>query len=735
VALSQKFRRYGLRRDNNLSDVSDPNASLTNILNNLGTDIPGSFTSEDVEAIREIRSTSIFPDSLKQLADTAKETTILVDDIPFNTIIQPIVRIEDTLNRYRAFTGDPSPLISKMGPKAFLIPSDLIDTANTSLNAIKETFLDLTSDRIIETDDFWTYGEFIINDKFDLTFPDEFGGVLWEGYFSPNPTDASYNFSVTTNGLVHVEWRRNDTDSWKSLVSIYAKERQVNVTASTSTTITIDPGEVINVAVGDLIVSQNNVFVESISGSTLTLSDTVSISAPTTITLANNDLGNLSYTKSFSLGTLLLDRGDNVQMRFFSWYPMDEIEGTLTQKYCSFQYIGRFFDYYYLSADEPSNQRGEFEVLEFLDRAVIPSRSIFNDDGIVRDFKISEVVNILYEPSFDIGDVIKAGPTNITLYSNEKYLTGTSSVLQNTEVGNFIIPASTANFDPLNKYIQIKDTVTEDRLNNKRIISEPYVSNTDLTVSVNFIDNDGFIDYFVVDTSGNNVTIVSNSGDTSLLREGMICVTSTTNDFVTITDISTSNTFTTSDSLSLTNEYVYIYSNTGLQDLSKEVLCQNVFGKITQTTVSTGNQIQVDSEQGITSGQTVHFFPEIITGTTVTSVSGSGTNTLVTLSQNITGEIESGSTVVFAPAGASADVESCISPLDLSPPFIGNATGLETPRGIKSSFVDGFDILVENLNIEETSIASQIGTTTFANVDSLIPLQTGAFKILARKTS
>ena len=78
MSQSRKYRSFGVRRENNLSDIDNKVQALNNLLN----DLPGveeesgiTFISEDLDAIRGLKDTDIGPDSFIQLALTAPRTT------------------------------------------------------------------------------------------------------------------------------------------------------------------------------------------------------------------------------------------------------------------------------------------------------------------------------------------------------------------------------------------------------------------------------------------------------------------------------------------------------------------------------------------------------------------------------------------------------------------------------------------------------------------------------------
>jgi hypothetical protein len=163
---------------------------------------------------------------------------------------------------------------------------------------------------------------------------------------------------------------------------------------------------------------------------------------------------------------------------------------------------------------------------------------------------------------------------------------------------------------------------------------------------------------------------------------------------------------------------LYIYSNQGLIDASKDKACEGVFGYMVTNTVLAGNNtIQLTSVDGIVNGLYAQFTGSIPFGTTVTGVDAV-TNT-ITLSALLTDKLSSPGSVVYATTAESK--EACVVPLDTAPPFLGTLDGVSTDgKGINSApSVDTFTVNANALalNIPTADIvsltAAQSVTATF----------------------
>jgi hypothetical protein len=732
MSRSRKYRSFGVLRNNNLSDIQNGVAALNNILRNspgVGGDI--SFISEDLDVIRGLKDTNINRDSFLQLRGSAVVETVLSSNNVFSeVVINPLIRLEDRFRQYRTVTGNPPYFASGQGPKAYFIPSNLLPSNFTKETKIDDEVSGVLSDPLTQTsDDFWMLGEFSINDRFRPDFLDGFGGILWEGYFIPNPATTTHGFNYTTSGLYHVEYDRFSDGDWEVAKSIYAKKRNVLVSANVTSdsTVILNEGEGRYVSVGDILDANTEIQIIGISGDTITLDNDVTFTAGQELTFSM-PLGEESVSGQYVINEIL-DRAETPQMklRIFWWFPNDNPSDF---KYLRTGITGRFgFDYFFMNQEPASNNYSSGSIAELLDIAITPSQEKMGDQSEYTEFKSKTSTETLYVPKSSLSEIIKDSIT-ISFNLGNRSTTGNFS---QTEIGNIIVPQTSTDLGSvIPKNMRIKNLLASNVTSNARIVNQVWPESRS-SYAVNVIDHNGLIDYFVVPSSSDN-TLVTVS-DTSRLRRNLICITSSTgsDDFIYITEIVNSTQFRTSANLNISaDEYLFVYSNAGILDRSLDVFCVGVFGQVTANTASQGtNTLELISATGITNGQVVQFGSDIATNTTVTNVSG----TTITLSQNIVSEIKSGETIVFAPAGTTVNKEICVLPLDLSPPFIGVDSGLDTGGKSISSSADQFNLKVLNLSFDGEGIVQTVSSSE--NYNRLIRVKTGnqidTFSIISTK--
>jgi hypothetical protein len=526
------------------------------------------------------------------------------------------------------------------------------------------------------TDDFWILGEFQINDRFRPEFEDSYGGIMWEGYYIPNPSTTVHTFFYETSGLFHVEYDRFGDGNWQTIKSIYAKQRSVLVQNSGTnvTTITLQANETRYVSVGDFLSTDSEAIVTSVGATTIVLSKAITVTAGQTL-IFDMSLGEAITSGQYTINEIL-DRGETPQMRkrIFWWFP-NTVGYSPDYKYLRNRISGRTtYDYFFLNSELASATASAGSARELLENAITPSQDVFTNQ-----FKSTKTTTSLYTPKPFLNQITKAS-VNIDFDQGARSMTGTFSA---TEIGNYVVPTAVADLGTvIPKNTRIRDLLGSTTATQARLVDVVWPASRS-NYSVNLIDHNGLVDYFVVTSSGNVVTILSSSGTTASLKKDMYCVYNNVNQFVRITEIISPTSFRTSANLGLTNSYVYVYANAGVVDRSLDVYCVGVFGQVLSAQALVGtNTLQLNSVTGITTGMIVQFGNSIPSPTAVLSIAGNQ----ITLTNNLTATINQDETVVFAPIGTTVNKEICVLPLDLSPPFIGVPTGLDTDgKGIRSS--------------------------------------------------
>ena len=254
----KEFNRFGLRRDNNFSDLPSPATALNNILNTptmLGNE--ESFTVTDLEPIQGIYVTNITTSTFNSLDGVTVSFTVVVNGVIDNTqnpkVYRPLIKIKNRLDTAYFSTGEPF-FLGGDGPTATyydsnniirdpellvlnqVYPVGKVVLANnnrlyvTKIGAVTTTQLthtsgevngfvhvgvrDITSvylnrdyepvtgEDITISDNFWERGQFIYGNKVQNSFISLFGGVNWKGLYKPTVSGRTTFWLRTTGSTV-----------------------------------------------------------------------------------------------------------------------------------------------------------------------------------------------------------------------------------------------------------------------------------------------------------------------------------------------------------------------------------------------------------------------------------------------------------------------------------------------------------------------------------------------------
>lgn len=140
---NRKYLKFGLRADNNLADLGDQSSALGNVLDNLDKGIvdvfgnPVGFRVEDVVPIQNLSQTDLDA-TVSSSGGIPQAWTWLREEIKFETVadetgatsnisIQPLITLQDEINKFKTILGDPPFIGGGTGPIATVIPGNRLN--------------------------------------------------------------------------------------------------------------------------------------------------------------------------------------------------------------------------------------------------------------------------------------------------------------------------------------------------------------------------------------------------------------------------------------------------------------------------------------------------------------------------------------------------------------------------------------------------------------------------------
>ena len=204
------YQKFGLRRDNNLGDLTNASTGLTNILNDVvsGQD----FRAEDLSVIKGMYSQGLDADTFLQVGGSAEEVTI-VDDAgrPVDEKKKPYVSYKNRLDLSAIYAGTPR-IYGGDGLNASYYDFDQVATTiPTNDNDIINSGVWVSGNPGIPfaKDQFWEKGRFGWAKKLHEKSASVGGGIEWEGYYVPTGT-GNHSFDISTSGCWTFDFQRED---------------------------------------------------------------------------------------------------------------------------------------------------------------------------------------------------------------------------------------------------------------------------------------------------------------------------------------------------------------------------------------------------------------------------------------------------------------------------------------------------------------------------------------------
>ena len=731
------YKRIGIRRDKNLSDVDDSKAALNNVLDGLATGVNQTFIAEDLNAIKNIFASGMTGEQYRLVGGSAIEETVSAN---INLAVEPRITYQNRLDQNRLFSGIPR-LNGGDGPIARYFDRDQIINAGSGAAALQ-----VWEGEPFTTDKFWEAGNFAWDRKIHPSAANVNGGVEWEGWFVPTRT-GKYSFQVDSTGNQTFDFQ---DQSWSGTTSnhigvagTYKEYSRIGITSSLPIA-AVSSGNVItlknlsdikHVGVGQsvgLTISNIN----STASAPLTVegydrtTGAIALTPPASgdaVTGSISDSTNVDFTKGVNQSVYSDQEIDYVLTEYkpyrirFRYFIPQVHDGSLADRnydvnvklidagnYANLRYT-QLYDINYDFSDEA---KGDFNT--YFDNSIRSGGGTIGAGGPGQG--TSNYVTVRTNKKIDI----KYSPLGKTRSSSELSTlslntTANSPVINidntsNIEIGNYV-------YDDTNKAGTVvipEGTRIIDLNPNSVIILSNNATATTSGTSLKFVDHRGFVKRIVANNGSttNDITIHSNYDRTDI-RKGMLIIGDNLSENNTkINDVTTGTSqdikiSPTRGSIS-TNQVFYIYQSDGLINDGLTSFCQptidttqNVCVSVTRDHNPGESELFVNSVDGITTGDSVlgfYFEHQVTDGilvhTTVVDSVDPSTNSFTIKKKLNDGTLEGTSVQKLIASGnnftisginylVTDDKSRCCPQKETSPPFQATEEGMQTTSEFK----------------------------------------------------
>lgn len=753
--MAQKiFQKFGVIREQNLSDIEDLTVSLNNLLDKLVEDaVNDSFISEDLDCIRNISTTGITNEGFLVFANN--EETLLSPVTQTLEAFRPSKTYQNRLDIIRVFSGEPrlsggNGLTAKYY-NASQIKNDLIngDAGDVPLFSGSP----VATETGVDQNTTWTNGRFDYNGKISDAMSGFGGGVQWEGFFIPTFT-GSHEFEALQSGLFHMDFQAEGTPEG---TGGYTTAKRIGAENSV-TVIKQDSGSANNVVRLKNLSDQKFVGLGlTVSGTGINSTDGGNIGAFDQVTgditlsgaTATGSVGDeSSLTMRKKLGeqgfvrwkSPILEKFRRYKIKFRFFFPtsLENQNVNRVDKFLEFDFTQplssqsnlRYTRLYTLDYDFSEEAKGR--VFNFRDSSILfgggeVGENTNNANGYVT-VKTDKKVDIKYVPKKILGtgtDLINGITRRILtvdIVSGSKLvlLSDTTGI----EIGNKVFGTN----------VPAGAEVIEVIINEGMFISTPFTS-TNSGETLTLINHRGFVKRVTGTCTGTTLSITS--GNTDDLKDGMIVIGNdgTNGDFSNYTKITTSASTTQlelSSSKTMTSTFFYFYQSKGLLNDSLVDFCLTSGSLQTRCLITTQQASEGDTEIFVEGGSN---FDAV--GNTGWDAQGSAFDGG---SSDIVGKNTSGGTFsivinegLVRPISAGANFTTtnnndsrilCCPPTDTSPPFQAVETGLRTTSSDPKLVLDKGNLVFDNLSatIAAGNVSSANASST---VDRSILIETG----------
>ncbi len=741
------FKRVGVRRERNLSDLSDTKEGLNNLLDTLIDETGNTFVSEDLDPIRNIYAEGLTSGQYQKVAGSRTQYT---KSNGSNADFKPAITYQNQLDKFEVFSGTPR-LAGGNGLTARYYNNDDIDISQVGI----------FTGTAFQEDNFWEAGNFKWTGKITPMSDNSNGGIEWEGYFIPTRTSKA-TFSYNTTASYTFEFQTEGADTYTEHMRVGTVPVSIGGNVSfggTFTTSASAAGNTItlttaskraNVAVGQTVTGPGNivagstVYSVSESDGTVTLvhpdvtepdggTPAVTGSYSNTSTTFFSDTG-VSTRKYYTTYVLEEYQKYKIRMRYFvprwrsSASTWQEIDSDSQERIADFNIsrnIGgsedslRYTELFAHDYDFSDESKGKFPI--FVDNSILfggTTTSALGSSTNSAEYvkvKSTKKIDIKYIPPTSLSAITKASRNGTTVSGTPVIVLSSTTGI---EIGNYVfgtgIPdGARIRSLVINQYVLIDTNATSTGTNTHT-----------------YIDHRGFVKRATGSTSGTTLTI--SSGNTSGLKSGMIMICNGSTKYTGITTTGSTTQVTMSESQGHGTRALYFYEGKGLRNDSLLQFCQPTIARclsLVGNVASGSNVLTVSSiPPEASNGWEIRGF-QFDSGTTIT-LNSPGTNQ-ITLSKATINDLLSGESMSIAPA-ANGDRTLCCPPVDTSPPFTPTEEGLETSTNFPNLKINGGNVRFDEINVTSTGI-NVVDYTDGDTSNRYIPINTpsGNFKLLA----
>ena len=701
--MAKLYRRIGIRRDNNFSDLENRTKALNNLLDKL-VDTGGTFISEDLDAIRGLFSTGLTAGEYQQFAgSTVKETDIN----GVNASVAPAITYQNRLDAFKINSGESPRLNGGNGLTANYFNQDQV-----KFDTVNDVFVGVTTGPAIPSDNFWEAGNFVYSRKITAKSISAAGGVQWDGFFIPTQTGqytinvgSTLGFTVefekegyttgigTFNSIARVGLTTTIITAGSNSVSADATDNKVVITGSTAT------GQAPNIAIG-MTVTSSDPSGRVVLGSKVTGVSTTS-TGTTEILIENEDddpvvsdgtvavgLGRpagTSVSNSYTTYTLEKFRRYKVRFRFFVPETLDDDDLAGIVKSITFVYTPpsagsstylRYNNLYTLDYDFSDDVKGTFN--RFLDQSVLfggnktdgteTIGSTSNSNGYVR-VSSNKKVDIRYEPKTALTQIERASyTTSWTAGSKIISLSNTTGI----EIGNYVFSATQGLTANVNTPVRVTDVSI-----NKFVVIDTPATNTRTSVALTFVNHRGFVKRVTASSSGGTITIsnADTTPNTAGLKTNQVAIWNGSNSYSGISTNGAINNVSVFPAQGFGTQRVYFYESRGLIDTALATFCvpsETQCFRVSSNVIAGNTVLPVSTDTtNIQVGYTIQGF-SFASGTSITSKTVNSLTIDTPTIKNIAPDSN------FTATSSSQDKSLCCPPTDTSPPFEPTEAGLET---------------------------------------------------------